>query len=149
MFTNYKCPVFLKDKMLVQLTNWATRDCLHPCPNGTNVAGRVYLFRGKGRLAMHFTKIALAGVAALTMAASPAPAQQTLTGTVTKVDRINRTIAVQRTETGTTGASSGAPAEEFKAQEGLSLDTVHAGDRVSFSAAEANGIKTITKVQKQ
>jgi hypothetical protein len=31
----------------------------------------------------------------------------------------------------------------------LSLDAVHAGDKVTFSATEAGGIKTITKLQKQ
>ena len=39
--------------------------------------------------------------------------------------------------------------QDFKAQAGLALDTVHAGDKVTFSAAESGGVKTITKVQKQ
>jgi hypothetical protein len=29
------------------------------------------------------------------------------------------------------------------------LDTVHAGDRVTFSVAESGGVKTITKLDKQ
>ena len=49
----------------------------------------------------------------------------------------------------TTGANSGGAAEEFKAQNGLSLDALHAGDKVTFSATETGGIKTITKLQKQ
>jgi len=95
------------------------------------------------------TKIVLAGAAVLTIISSAAWAQQTLTGTVTKVDRINHTVAIQQTQSGTVGANTAGSAEEFKAQDGLSLDQLHAGDRISFSASETNGIKTITKFQAQ
>ena len=98
---------------------------------------------------MKIAKIMLAGTAALTIIGSAALAQQALTGTVTKVDRINRSVAIKQTQSGTVGANTGGAAEEFKAQEGLSLDTLHAGDTVSFSATEAAGVKTITKLQKQ
>jgi Cu/Ag efflux protein CusF len=99
--------------------------------------------------AMKIAEIILAGTAALTIISSAALAQQVLTGTVTKVDRINRTVAIQPTQSGTIGANTGGPAEEFKAQNGLSLDTLHAGDKVTFSATETGGIKTITKLQQQ
>src|SRR3954471_4302524 len=102
-----------------------------------------------GDVAMNIAKIILAGTAALIVSTSAAVAQQAPVGTVTKVDRINRTVAVRPIESGTTGANTGGAAEEFKVQDGLSLDTVHAGDRVTYTATEANGIKTITKVQKQ
>src|ERR1700704_3078057 len=72
--------------------------------------------------AMKIAKIIMAGTAALTIISSAAVAQQALTGTVTKVDRINRTIAIQQMQSGTVGANTGGAAEEFKAQEGLSLD---------------------------
>jgi Cu/Ag efflux protein CusF len=98
---------------------------------------------------MKIAKIILAGTAALTIISSAALAQQTLTGTVTKVDRINGSVAIRQTQSGTVGANTGGAAEEFKAQDGLSLDTLHAGDTVSFSAAEKGGVKTITKLQKQ
>jgi hypothetical protein len=75
-------------------------------------------------------------------------AQQALTGTVTKIDRINRTIAIQQTQSGTVGANTGGTAQEFKAQDSLSLDTLHAGDKVTISATETGGIK-ITKLQNQ
>ena len=98
---------------------------------------------------MKIAKVILAaGTAALTIIGSATLAQEALTGTLTKVDRINRTVAIQPTQSGTTGANTGA-AEEFKAQDGLSLDTLHAGDKVTFSATETGGIKTITKLQKQ
>ncbi len=98
---------------------------------------------------MKIAKIILAGTAALTIISSAALAQQALTGTVTKIDRINGTIAIQREQSGTIGANTGGAAEEFKAQNRLSLDSVHAGDKVTFSTTETGGIKTITKLQKQ
>ena len=96
---------------------------------------------------MKIAKAILAGTAALTIIGSATLAQEALTGTLTKVDRINRTVAIQPTQSGTTGANTGA-AEEFKAQDGLSLETLHAGDKVTFSVTETGGIKTITKLQK-
>ena len=98
---------------------------------------------------MKIAKIILAGAAALTIISSATMAQQALTGTLTKVDRINRTVAIQQTQEGTIGANTGGAAEEFKAQAGLSLDALHAGDKVTFSATETGGIKTLTKLQKQ
>ena len=98
---------------------------------------------------MKIAKIILAGTAALTIISSAAFAQQALTGTVTQVDRINRIVVIEQTQSGTTGANNGGAAEEFKAQDGLSLDTLHAGDKVRFSATETGGIKTITKLQNQ
>ena len=98
---------------------------------------------------MKIAKIILAGTAALTVIGSAALAQQPLTGTITKLNRINGTIAIQPTQSGTVGANSGGAGEEYKVQEGLSLDTVHAGDKVTFSTTEKDGAKTITKLQKQ
>jgi Cu/Ag efflux protein CusF len=116
---------------------------------GTNPAIRAYRFKTR-ETAMKIAKIVLAGTAVLAIIASGALAQQALTGTVTKVDRINRTVAIRQTQSGTIGANTGAAAEElFKAQDGMSLDTLHAGDQVTFSAAEAGGVKTITKIQPQ
>jgi Cu/Ag efflux protein CusF len=96
---------------------------------------------------MKIVKIILAGTAVLTIIGSAALAQQALTGTVTGVDRINRSVAIRQTQSGTVGANTGGAAEEFKVQNGLSLDDVHAGDRISFSASETAGVKTITKFE--
>ena len=99
---------------------------------------------------MKIAKVILAaGTAALTIIGSATLAQEALTGTLTKVDRINGIVAIQQTQSGTSGANTGGASEDFKAQTGLALDTVHAGDRVTFSATETGGVKTITKVQKQ
>ena len=96
---------------------------------------------------MKMTKIALAGFAA-TLVSSVALAQQPQTGTITQINRISGTVAIQQTQSGTVGASSGAAAQEFKVQ-GASLDTLHAGDKVTFSATETGGTRTITKLEKQ
>ena len=98
---------------------------------------------------MKIAKVVSVGTVALIIISSTALAQQALTGTITGINRINGTIAIQRTQSGTVGANSGGSAEEFKVQSGLSLDDVHAGDKVTFSTTETGGSKTITKLQKQ
>ena len=98
---------------------------------------------------MKTANVILVSAAALSLVSSAGLAQQPQTGIVTKVDRINGIVAIQQTQSGTSGANTGGASEDFKAQAGLSLDTVHAGDKVTFSAAESGGVKTITKVQKQ
>lgn len=96
---------------------------------------------------MRLAKTILAG-SMLTLIGSVALAQQALTGTVTTIDRINGTIAIQQAQSGTVGANTAAPTEQFKAQADV-LNTLHAGDKVKFSATEAGGTKTITKIEKQ
>ncbi len=97
---------------------------------------------------MNIAKIMLAGTTVLTIASSAALAEQPLTGRITKLDQINGTVAIQQTQSGTVGANAGGAAEEFKVQDGVSLEPWHAGDRVSFSASETGGVKMITKLQK-
>ena len=96
---------------------------------------------------MRLAKMALAG-SVLMVIGSVALAQQALTGTVTMVDRITGTIAIQTTQSGTVGASGGGATERFKVGDGM-LNTLHAGDKVSYSISEAGGTKTITKLEKQ
>ncbi|MDO8979028.1 MAG: copper-binding protein [Afipia sp.] len=98
---------------------------------------------------MKIDKIILAGTAVLTIISSAALAQQPLTGMITKIDRINGTIAIQQEQSGTVGANTGGAAEELKAPDRSSLDSVHVGDKVTYSTKETGGIKTITKLQKQ
>ena len=98
---------------------------------------------------MNIAKTILAGTAALTIIGSAALAQQGLTGLVTKLDRINGVIAIQRTQTGTVGANTSGAVDEFKVASGLSLQDLHAGDRITFFTAETGGIKTITKFERQ
>jgi Cu/Ag efflux protein CusF len=98
---------------------------------------------------MKLATITIAGTTVLTIIASAAFADQTLTGTVTRIDRTNATVVIQQAQDGTVGASpGGGMAEEFKAQNGALLDTVHAGDRVTFSVTGTGANKTITKFEK-
>jgi Cu/Ag efflux protein CusF len=101
------------------------------------------------RTAKIFLRIVLASAAALSILMSAAWAQQGVTGMVTKIDRLNGKIAVQQTQDGTVGANSRGVTEEYKVQDAAMLDTVHAGDNVTFSVAEDHGSKAITKLQKQ
>ena len=97
---------------------------------------------------MKLAKMMLAG-AMLVAAPSVTLAQQSLTGTITTIDRISGVIVVRQTQSGTVGASGGgATDQQFKAPAAL-LDTVHAGDRITFAVSESGGKKTITKIDKQ
>ena len=96
---------------------------------------------------MRLAKTVLAALMVMTIS-SATWAQQTLTGTVTTIDRINGTIAVRQTQSGTVGANTGGATEQFKVPDGM-LNTLHAGDKVTLSVSEAGGTKTITKLEKQ
>jgi Cu/Ag efflux protein CusF len=96
---------------------------------------------------MKIAKVLLA--TALVLVGSEALAQQSLTGSVTKVDEANGRITIQQTQGGTVGTSTGAAAEDFKVQDGLLFNAVQAGDKVVFTATDVGGVKTITKLQKQ
>ena len=104
---------------------------------------------------MKMAKMVLAGMTALAALSSAALAQQGLTGTVTRIDRIDGTIAIQlqkpQTQGGTVGANTGGAPEELKTKvQGSLLNTLHAGDRVRFSITDADGGgKTITNVERQ
>jgi hypothetical protein len=102
---------------------------------------------------MKLAKIVLAGCAAFIALGSAASAQQGLTGTVTRIDRLDGTVSIQlqkpRPQSGTVGANTGAPEELKTKVQGNLLNTLHAGDRVKFSLTDANGGKTITNVERQ
>lgn len=93
-------------------------------------------------------KTILAG-SVLALISSMAVAQQARTGTVTTIDRISKTIAIQQPQSGTVGASAGGATEQYKVQDGGVLDKLHAGDKVTFSVSETGGTKSIAKIDKQ
>lgn len=109
---------------------------------------------------MNLTKLILAGTLlaavpsmALAQQSSPVatqpPAQQAPTGMVTTIDRINNTIVIRQSQTGTVGANNGgATDQQFSATSGL-LENVHAGDKVTYALSESGGKKTITKIDRQ
>jgi Cu/Ag efflux protein CusF len=98
---------------------------------------------------MKIAKAVFAGAAVILVTCSGAIAQQNLTGTISKIDEANGKIAIQRTQSGTVGANPGGAVEEFKVQDGLVFNAVQPGDKVVFTLGEPDGVKTITKLQKQ
>jgi Cu/Ag efflux protein CusF len=84
----------------------------------------------------------------LTIISSAALAQQALTGTITTVDRINGTVGIQQTPSGTVGAGAGGATEQFKVQ-GAMLEKLHAGDKVNYSVNGTGETKAITTIEKQ
>ena len=97
---------------------------------------------------MKIAKVVFAGAALVLLTCSSAIAQQSMTGTITKVDEANGKIALQQTQGGTVGANSGA-AEEFKVQDGLVFNAIKGGDKVAVTVTDIGGVKTITKLEKQ
>jgi Cu/Ag efflux protein CusF len=96
---------------------------------------------------MKISKLLLA--TAVAIISSGALAQQSLTGSVAKVDEANGKITIQRTQSGTVGTTTGGAAEDFKVQDGLLFNALQPGDKVVFTATEVGGVKTITKLEKQ
>ena len=85
---------------------------------------------------MKAANIILGSFAATIVIVSGAFAQQTITGMITQIDRLNGTIAIQQTQSGTVGSNSGG-AQNFKVQDTKQLENFHAGDRVNFSPPKA------------
>jgi Cu/Ag efflux protein CusF len=98
---------------------------------------------------MKSAKAIFAGAALVLLASSGAIAQQSMAGTITRVDEASGKIAIQPTQGGTVGASSGGAAEEFKLQDGLLFNAIKPGDKVTFTVTDTGGVKTITKLDKQ
>jgi Copper binding periplasmic protein CusF len=97
---------------------------------------------------MKLAKLILAG-AMLAAVPSITLAQQSQTGTISVINRLSGTIAIKQTPSGTVGAGGGGATEQqFNAPVAM-LDSVHAGDRVTFTTSEAGGKKTITKIERQ
>lgn len=89
--------------------------------------------------------VMLAAALTTAMIASIAWAQQALTGIVTMVDRISGSVVIQQIPSGNDNAGG---VQRYKIQTSL-LESLHAGDRVSYSFSEANGARTIMKIDRQ
>ena len=95
---------------------------------------------------MGTARILVMGIAATSLLMSAALAEQSMSGMITKIDRLNGTVAIQQIQSGTVGANTGG-ATEFKVQDAGALENVHAGDKVTYSIGD--DAKTVTKLQKQ
>jgi len=98
---------------------------------------------------MKIAKYVLAGTTILMLAGSAALAQEEQSGQVTKINRLNNTVAIRPIQSGTVGANAAAAEQEFKVKDGVSLEELHAGNRITYSVTEAGGTKTLTKFKKQ
>jgi hypothetical protein len=98
---------------------------------------------------MKIAKVVLVGAAAFVALGSAALAQQPRTGTIIQLNRLNNTVAIRQTQNGTVGANTAGAAEEFKVGNGISLETLHAGDIVNYSVNESGGAKTVTKLDRR
>ncbi|QOZ32933.1 copper-binding protein [Bradyrhizobium sp. CCBAU 53421] len=97
---------------------------------------------------MRAAKIVMTSLAAASLITTAALAQQSMSGMVTKIDRLSGTISIQQTQSGTVGAAGGA-IQEYKVPKGQSLEELHAGDKVTFTTTDSDGGKTINKLDKQ
>ena len=98
---------------------------------------------------MTIARIISVGAIAFVVMSSAAFAQQARNGTITGINRLNNTVAIRQTQDGTVGAHTAGAAEEFQVESGVSLEALHAGDSVSFSASGTDGAKTITKIERR
>lgn len=98
---------------------------------------------------MKLAKFVLVGTATLMLAGSAAFAEEDQTGQVTKINRLNNTVAIRPIQSGTVGANSVGTEQEFKVKDGVSLEDLHAGNRITYSVTETGGTRTLTKFKKQ
>jgi len=98
---------------------------------------------------MKVSKIIFASAAATALIGSGAFAQQTGMGTISRVDEAHGKIAIQQTQSGTVGANPSGASEEFKVQDGLMFNAFQEGDKVTFTADDIGGARTIIKIEKQ
>jgi Cu/Ag efflux protein CusF len=123
----------------------------NPAAGTKEVTAGLSLEQESRETAMKIAKLILAGTAALSLATSASWAQQDKqekTAQVTQINRLNNTIAVRQVQSGTVGSNSSTPEEMFKVKEGLSLEDLHAGNRITYSTTESGGTKTITSFKK-
>ena len=102
---------------------------------------------------MKIAKLVLAGTAVVALAGSLALAQdkpqEDRTGQVTRVNRLDNTVAVRPVQSGTVGANTAGAEQEFKVKDGVSLEDLHAGNMITYSVTETGGTKTMTGFKKQ
>lgn len=87
----------------------------------------------------------IVGMAAAAMSSLGALGQEARSGTISRIDPAKGTIAVS----GTTGSTAMSSSQEYKLQDPRVLNAIKDGDHISFTVEEKDGVKTITKLQKQ
>src|ERR1700759_1127690 len=92
---------------------------------------------------MKITSILLAGTLLLGVSVA-ARADESQTGLVTALKRLTNPVSIKRVQSGTVGANTAGAAENYKVKDGLSTESLHAGDKISFQSADQNGVMTLT-----
>jgi hypothetical protein len=82
----------------------------------------------------------------LAVAGAATSAEETRTGLVTVINRIDGTITIRPSQNGTVGAAIDSASEQFKLPGKLS-HAAHAGDMVNFTVTEDGGTKTIGTIE--
>jgi len=100
------------------------------------------------RIGNRLAKLVIAGTATLILTGAAA-AQENQTGQVTKVNRLDNTVAIRPVQSGTVGANTAGAEQEFKVKDGVSLEDLHAGNRITYSVTETGGTRTLTSFKKQ
>ena len=98
---------------------------------------------------MKHTRLVVAATAILTMLGSAALAEDELKGQVTQVNRLNNTVAIRPIQEGTVGANTAGSEQQFKVKDGVSLEDLHAGNRITYSVTDNGGTRTVTKFKVQ
>jgi len=98
---------------------------------------------------MKIATFLLAGTATLTILISAAFAEDELKGQVTQVNRLNNTVAIRPIQDGTVGANTVGSEQQFRVKDGVSLEDLHAGNRITYSVTDVGGIRTLTKFKVQ
>jgi hypothetical protein len=92
-------------------------------------------------------RVACAAVIAVvgSFAGSAAQADQTFTGVVTILDRTTSEVVIKQAPAGeTVGANTPGAVEKFRLR--TVPESLHAGERVTVTYTESNGVKTISNV---
>ena len=98
---------------------------------------------------MNKSKFFLATAIFMVLSSTAFAQQPMMSGTVTKVDEPNGTVRIQYAQPGTVGVTSADTSEDFKVRDGLLFNALQAGDKVQFTIEQAEGAKTITKLEKR
>ena len=98
---------------------------------------------------MKIATFLLAGTATLTILISAAFAEDELKGQVTQVNRLNNTVAIRPIQDGTVGANTVGSEQQFRVKDGVSLEDLHAGNRIIYSVTDVGGTRTLTKFKVQ
>jgi len=95
------------------------------------------------------TKTVIACAAMITFMVGTASAQQAVKGNIASIDEPAGDIYIDPAAPTTVGSNGALTTDRYKVRDGLLFNAVHPGDRVSFSFETVDGVKTITKLEKE